>query len=150
MNKTKIAISGIGAVGGYYGGLLAARYKDSEDIDIYFISRGENRIRADDRSQLNYILLQVVAFGTAKQVIDWSYFSRIVGCEGWFCFDRQECIFDFDAVLTYLFQVFTPGRVEKFTIKDRMFGNSFCMRSAISAPFSRGMITVLGPMIGVS
>ena len=35
MNKTKIAISGIGAVGGYYGGLLAARYKDSEDIDIY-------------------------------------------------------------------------------------------------------------------
>ena len=39
MNKTKIAISGIGAVGGYYGGLLAARYKDSEDIDIYFISR---------------------------------------------------------------------------------------------------------------
>ena len=42
MSKTKIAISGIGAVGGYYGGLLAARYKDSEDIDIYFISRGEN------------------------------------------------------------------------------------------------------------
>ncbi|MFQ6928630.1 MAG: ketopantoate reductase family protein [Parabacteroides merdae] len=42
MNKTKIAISGIGAVGSYYGGLLAARYKDSEDIDIYFISRGEN------------------------------------------------------------------------------------------------------------
>ena len=71
--------------------------------------RNDNRIRADDRSQLNYILLQVVAFGTAKQVIDWSYFSRIVGCEGWFCFDRQECIFDFDAVLTYLFQVFTPG-----------------------------------------
>ena len=32
MNKTKIAISGIGAVGGYYGGLLAARYKDSEDL----------------------------------------------------------------------------------------------------------------------
>ena len=42
MNKTNKAISGIGAVGGYYGGLLAARYKDSEDIDIYFISRGEN------------------------------------------------------------------------------------------------------------
>ena len=42
MNKTKIAISGIGAVGGYYGGLLASRYKDTEGIDIYFISRGEN------------------------------------------------------------------------------------------------------------
>lgn len=42
MSKTKIAISGIGAVGGYYGGLLANRYKDSDEAEIYFISRGEN------------------------------------------------------------------------------------------------------------
>lgn len=42
MYKTKIAISGIGAVGGYYGGLLANRYKDSDTVDIFFISRGEN------------------------------------------------------------------------------------------------------------
>lgn len=42
MSKIKIAISGIGAVGGYYGGLLAAHYQDSEDVDIFFISRGEN------------------------------------------------------------------------------------------------------------
>lgn len=38
----KIAISGIGAVGGYYGGLLARRYENSADVEIYFISRGEN------------------------------------------------------------------------------------------------------------
>lgn len=42
MKKIKIAISGIGAVGGYYGGLLATRYKDADNISIYFISRGEN------------------------------------------------------------------------------------------------------------
>ena len=42
MSKTKIAISGIGAVGGFYGGLLAARYKNSEKTEVYFISRGEN------------------------------------------------------------------------------------------------------------
>lgn len=42
MSKIKIAISGIGAVGGYYGGLLAGRYKNSEEVDIFFISRGEN------------------------------------------------------------------------------------------------------------
>lgn len=42
MSKLKIAISGIGAVGGYYGGRLAAFYQSSPDIDIYFISRGEN------------------------------------------------------------------------------------------------------------
>ena len=33
MSKIKIAISGIGAVGGYYGGLLAAHYQDSEDVN---------------------------------------------------------------------------------------------------------------------
>ncbi|WP_455638625.1 ketopantoate reductase family protein [Parabacteroides sp.] len=42
MGKIKIAISGIGGVGGYYGGLLAANYQNSDDVDIYFISRGEN------------------------------------------------------------------------------------------------------------
>ncbi|RHU27263.1 2-dehydropantoate 2-reductase [Parabacteroides sp. TM07-1AC] len=42
MSKIKIAISGIGAVGGYYGGLLAAYYQNSEEVEIFFISRGEN------------------------------------------------------------------------------------------------------------
>lgn len=42
MSKIKIAISGIGAVGGYYGGLLASHYRDSDEVDIFFISRGEN------------------------------------------------------------------------------------------------------------
>lgn len=40
--KIKIVISGIGAVGGYYGGMLAAFYKNSEDVEIIFISRGAN------------------------------------------------------------------------------------------------------------
>lgn len=38
----KIAISGIGGVGGYYGGKLAAFYEQNDNIEIYFISRGEN------------------------------------------------------------------------------------------------------------
>lgn len=42
MSTIKIAISGIGAVGGYYGGMLARRYQDSSEVDIYFVSRGEN------------------------------------------------------------------------------------------------------------
>ncbi len=42
MNKLKLAISGIGGVGGYYGGLLASHYANSADINIYFIARGKN------------------------------------------------------------------------------------------------------------
>lgn len=42
MSKLKIAFSGIGAVGGYYGGKMAAHYKGTDKVDIYFISRGKN------------------------------------------------------------------------------------------------------------
>ncbi len=37
--KTKIGILGIGAVGGYFGGLLAEKYFNSEKIEIIFIAR---------------------------------------------------------------------------------------------------------------
>jgi 2-dehydropantoate 2-reductase len=39
---TKIAIAGIGGVGGYFGGKLAQHYQDSEEVAVYFIARGEN------------------------------------------------------------------------------------------------------------
>lgn len=42
MSKIKIAFSGIGAVGGYYGGTLAAFYEKSGEVDVFFIARGEN------------------------------------------------------------------------------------------------------------
>lgn len=40
--KTKIVIVGLGGVGGYYGGLLAKKYANNPDIDIYFVARGEH------------------------------------------------------------------------------------------------------------
>lgn len=48
-SKFRIAVVGIGGVGGYIGGKLAARFDDSEDIEIILIARGENEkaIRAD-------------------------------------------------------------------------------------------------------
>lgn len=38
--KTKIAIVGTGGVGGFIGGLLARHYMESDEVEIYFISRG--------------------------------------------------------------------------------------------------------------
>ena len=38
----KIAIAGIGGVGGYFGGSLARYYENSKEVEIYFIARGEN------------------------------------------------------------------------------------------------------------
>lgn len=41
-SKFRIAIIGIGGVGGYLGAKLAAKYSGSPDIEIIFIARGEN------------------------------------------------------------------------------------------------------------
>ena len=40
--KFRIAIAGIGGVGGYVGGKLATKYHLSSEIEIIFIARGEN------------------------------------------------------------------------------------------------------------
>lgn len=42
LEKFRIAILGIGGVGGYFGGKLAVHFADSEDVEIIFIARGEN------------------------------------------------------------------------------------------------------------
>ncbi len=40
---TTILISGLGGVGGYYGGKLATAYASSNDIAVYFLARGEHK-----------------------------------------------------------------------------------------------------------
>lgn len=40
-NKTRIAIAGIGGIGGYIGGKLANYYSSIENIEIIFIAKGE-------------------------------------------------------------------------------------------------------------
>jgi 2-dehydropantoate 2-reductase len=40
--KYRIAVLGIGGVGGYFGGKLAEHFADSKDVEIIFIARGEN------------------------------------------------------------------------------------------------------------
>lgn len=42
MIKTRIIIAGIGGVGGYFGGLLANHFYDSENVEIIFVARGEH------------------------------------------------------------------------------------------------------------
>jgi 2-dehydropantoate 2-reductase len=42
-NKIKIAVLGIGGVGGYFGGCLARYFEKSDTIEIIFIARGDNK-----------------------------------------------------------------------------------------------------------
>lgn len=41
--KTRIGILGMGGVGGYFGGLLAKEYAESDSVEIVFIARGETQ-----------------------------------------------------------------------------------------------------------
>ncbi len=41
---TKIAVAGIGGVGGYFGGLLAHYYHHKTEAEVYFVVRGENEL----------------------------------------------------------------------------------------------------------
>ena len=41
-HRTNIIIAGIGAVGGFFGGKLAAHYASSQEVAISFLARGEN------------------------------------------------------------------------------------------------------------
>lgn len=158
MSKTKIAISGIGAVGGYYGGLLAARYKDSDKVDIYFISRGENlkEIRENGIEVRNTFLTI-----KAKPTLATDNPAEIGPVDYLFCctksYDLEENIAQLAPVIgpntviipllngadiaeriqkllpdnevwkgcVYIgSRLVRPGKVEKFTIKDRMFFGS--------------------------
>ena len=40
--KYRIAVLGIGGVGGFLGGKLAAAYSNTADVEIIFIARGSN------------------------------------------------------------------------------------------------------------
>ena len=48
MNKLRIGIQGIGGVGGYFGGLLADKYHESENIEIVFITKPETKTLLQD------------------------------------------------------------------------------------------------------
>ena len=61
--KTRIGILGLGGVGGYFGGLLAKAYFESDAIEIVFIARGETQ-KAIAKNGLKIIAdtTEIVAF----------------------------------------------------------------------------------------
>lgn len=158
MSKTKIAISGIGAVGGYYGGLLAGHYRDSDEVDIYFISRGEN-LQAIQKNGLEVKNTFQTITAVPKLATDNP--AEIGPVDYLFCctksYDLEENIAQLAPVIgpdtviipllngadiaeqvqkilpnnevwkgcTYICsRLVAPGKVEKFTIKDRIFFGS--------------------------
>ena len=38
----RIVITGIGGVGGYFGGMLARTYATNREVEVYFVDRGKH------------------------------------------------------------------------------------------------------------
>ncbi len=57
--KIKIAIAGIGGIGGYIGGKLAHYYATNENVDIIFISRGDS-LKGIEKSGLELVSNEIV------------------------------------------------------------------------------------------
>ncbi|GHA59734.1 ketopantoate reductase family protein [Pontibacter akesuensis] len=47
MNKYKVAVIGIGGVGGYYGGILAQHFAHNDSCEISFVARGEHKYKIE-------------------------------------------------------------------------------------------------------
>lgn len=61
--KTRIGILGMGAVGGYFGGLLAKAYFESDTIEIVFIARGETqKTIAQNGLKINTDVTEITVF----------------------------------------------------------------------------------------
>lgn len=155
MSKTKIAISGIGAVGGYYGGSLAAYYENSDEVDVFFIARGENlkairenglqikksyrRITArptlatDNPAEIgpvDYLLCCTKSYDLEDNI---RHLSPVIGPDtvvvpllnGADITERIQQLLPDNRVwkgCVYIgARLVEPGRVEKFTLKDRLF-----------------------------
>lgn len=64
-----ILISGLGGVGGYYGGKLALAYASSEEVAVYFLARGEHK-KAIERDGLHVRSIEEDFFVRPKGISD--------------------------------------------------------------------------------
>jgi len=104
MNK-RIVFSGIGAVGGYYGGLMAAHFQNSNDVNIYFISRGINLTTIQNEGlKIHTTKQEILAIPTKAT----DYPTEIGPVDYLFCCTKG---YDLQESIQQLYPVITPETV---------------------------------------
>ncbi|MGL5275445.1 ketopantoate reductase family protein [Myroides sp.] len=100
-NKKRITIVGLGGVGGFYGGLLANKYQDSNEVEICFVARGKH-LEAIKQSGLKVLSKDhevvghpAIATSDWKDIQDSDYI--ILATKG---YDLSQTIQDMKAVVT--------------------------------------------------
>ncbi|MDR0195174.1 MAG: 2-dehydropantoate 2-reductase [Myroides sp.] len=100
-NKKRVTIVGLGGVGGFYGGLLANKYQDSNEIEVCFVVRGkhlevikQNGLKVLSKDQ-EVVGRPAIATSDWKDIQDSDYI--ILATKG---YDLSQTIKDMKAVVT--------------------------------------------------
>ncbi|CAI2768854.1 ketopantoate reductase family protein [Flavobacterium collinsii] len=129
--KKRIGILGLGGVGGYFGGLLAKAYQESEEIEIVFIARGttqqtiaENGLKiVTDDSEM--IVHPKLVSNDPKEIGELDYLicaTKTYDIEG-SLLSLQSCIVAKTVILPLYNGVDAPERIQKiFPHNDILHG----------------------------
>ena len=146
---TRIAILGIGGVGGYLGGKLATKYSASGDVEIIFIARGENK-KAIEENGLKLVAPSGEDISRPHLVSDdpskIGEVDYLVCCVKSYHLEEslsslRKCITNDTVILPLLNGVDSRERIEKLFPENEVWDGCVYIMARLSEP---GVVTELG------
>lgn len=146
---TRIAILGIGGVGGFLGAKLAAKYSSSDDVEVIFIARGENQ-KAIEKSGLKLITPNVEEISHPHLVSndpeEIGKVDYLICCVKSYHLEEaltalEPCIANDTVILPLLNGVDSRARIEKLFPENEVWDGCVYIMARLSEP---GVVTELG------
>jgi 2-dehydropantoate 2-reductase len=141
-SKIKIVVAGIGGVGGFFGGLLAKTFYGHDEVEIYFLARGEhlNRIKSDGLKVITndkeFIAHPKMATGNASEIGIADY---ILVCTK--SYDLEKIILQVKpivgaqtVIISFLNGVDSPEKIKSLLPGHLVAGGSVYIISSIKSP----------------
>lgn len=138
----KIAIVGIGGIGGYYGGLLARHYRNKTDVRVVFIARGEHLQKIRENG-LQLIAAQesftVSPHSATDDPKDCGIFDLVLFCVKTYDLEESAALLknhvnDDTLVVTLLNGVDNAARLEKIFPRARVLNGCVYLSAFIVEP----------------
>jgi 2-dehydropantoate 2-reductase len=138
----KIAIIGIGGIGGYYGGLLARRYSGQKDVEVVFVARGDHlkKIRTNGLQLINAKeSFTVVPHSATNNPEDCGIFDLVLFCVKTYDLEESAALLkdninEETVVVTLLNGVDNAARLEKMFPNTRVLNGCVYLSAFIVEP----------------
>jgi 2-dehydropantoate 2-reductase len=138
----KIAIIGIGGIGGYYGGLLARRYSGQKDVEVVFVARGDHlkKIRTNGLQLITAKeSFTVVPHSATNNPEDCGIFDLVLFCVKTYDIEESAALLkdninEETVVVTLLNGVDNAARLEKMFPNTRVLNGCVYLSAFIVEP----------------